>query len=105
MTLEEIRARAIAAEKRKKHEYYLANRERITAKMREYARTHRDQLRPHEKKWRENHPVEYLQSQVNHWTRKMTEDPENKKIRTMLNCYTKKLNEERQKQENEHTTN
>lgn len=93
MTLEEIRARAIAAEKRKKREYYLANRERIIAKMCEYNRTHRDQLRPHEKKWRDNHPMEYLQSQVNHWTRKMTEDPENKKIKTMLNYYTKKLNE------------
>lgn len=93
MTIEEIRARAIAAEKRKKREYYLANRERITAKMREYARTHREQLRPHEKKWRENHPVEYLQSQVNCWTRKATEDPKNKRSRTMLNYYTKKLNE------------
>lgn len=93
MTPEEIRARAIAAEKRKKREYYLANRERITAKMREYARTHREQLRPHEKKWRENHSVEYYQSLLKYWTRKATEDPESKRSRTMLKHYSKKLNE------------
>ena len=78
MTAEEIRARAIAAEKRKK---------------REYNRTHRDQLRPHEKKWRENHPVEYLQSQIKYLTRKIEEEPDNKRCGYNLRYATKKLNE------------
>lgn len=92
MTSEEIRARAIEAEKRKKREYYLANREKIIEKMKEYGRTHRAQMLPREKAWREKNAVRYFDTQVKYWTRKTAEEPGNKRCGYMLRYYTKKLN-------------
>ena len=73
MTAEEIRAKAIAAEKRKKHEYYIANRNIILPKMREYNKRTRAERTVSERKCREAKPLKYAETYLRYWKQKFEE--------------------------------
>jgi uncharacterized protein YccT (UPF0319 family) len=90
MTVEEIRARAIAAEKRAKHEYYMANRDRIREKQKEYAKRTRAARSATEKKCREAKPMQYAETQLKYW-RKKAEDETNRQAQWNTRYWTKKI--------------
>ena len=88
MTAEEVKQRAIAAEKRKKHEYYIANRDTILPKMREYNKRTRAERTANERKCREAKPLKYAETQLRYWERKF-EETGDKVARWRVNYYSK----------------
>lgn len=97
MTAEEIRARAKAAEKRAKHEYYIANRERIREKQKEYAKRTRAARTATERKCREAKPMQYAETHLKYWKKK-AEDETNRNAQWQVRYYTKKLEKLREEQ-------
>ena len=97
MTAEEIRARAIAAEKRAKHEYYMVNRDRIREKQKEYTKRTRAARTATEKKCREAKPMKYAETQLKYW-RKKAEDETNRQAQWNVTYWTKKINNLKEEQ-------
>ena len=73
MTPEEARKRAEEAEKKHKKEYYIANRDRICERMREYGKRTRSERTEKEKEYRDTHTLKYAETQLRYWTRKVNE--------------------------------
>lgn len=73
MTVEEARLYAEEAEKKQKKEYYLANRERICKRMREYGKRTRTERTEKEREYRDTHTLKYAETQLRYWTRKVEE--------------------------------
>ncbi len=97
MTPEEIRARAIAAEKRARHNYYIENRDRIRAKQNEYAKRTRAARSATEKKCREAKPMQYAETALKYWKKK-AEDETNRQARWNVNYWTKKIEKLKEEQ-------
>ena len=98
MTPEEIRVRAIAAEKLAKREYYYANRERIGERMKEYNKRTRAARTATEKKCREAKPMKYAETQLKYW-RKKAEDETNRRAQWQVRYYTKKIEKLKEEQQ------
>ena len=71
MKREEAEARAIAAEAKKRHEYYIANREHIRERQKAYQKAHHKEYAARSKKYRKADPIRYAEMQIRYWTKKL----------------------------------
>ena len=70
MTPEEAMEIAERAEKKKKHEYYIENKDHIREQQNAYQKEHRQERAARSKKYRNSSKLKYAESQLRYWTKK-----------------------------------
>lgn len=79
MTPEEAMEIVERAEKKKKHEYYIENKDHIRERQNAYQKEHRQERAARSKKYRNNSQLKYAESQLRYWTKKVNELKEDQK--------------------------
>ena len=60
-------------ERQHRHEYYLKNRERILARMKDYHRAHKEEIAYCQKLYKNYPRVEYCRMMIRRWEKKLKE--------------------------------
>lgn len=90
MTREEAAQRAAAAEKRRKHEYYMEHREHLLKLMKDYSKRTRSERTIKERECRRAKPLHYAEYQLNYWTKRVEEGAD-KQATYNMNYWKKKV--------------